>query len=139
MGFSRLFWPIAPFNNLGTSFILPLLSYVFNYFHKAIVFTTSDEMVNLLCSCIKMILINSKSHWNHLQSNFLDIETIEITNKHTCRVISLTQFFQLPTRPNFPSPQERRTRERFSQQYFYSYWKIYKRVVKLKRFSKKNS
>ncbi|KAK4706936.1 hypothetical protein R3W88_033497 [Solanum pinnatisectum] len=88
MGFSRLSCPIVPFNSLGTSSILLLPSYKHTYFQKAIVTTTSDEMVNLLCSC----------------SNLLDIETIEITNKHTCQVFSLTLLFQLPTRPNFPSP-----------------------------------
>ncbi|KAK4718044.1 hypothetical protein R3W88_016382 [Solanum pinnatisectum] len=98
MGFPQLSWPIVPFNILGTSSILSLPSYVLNYFQKAIiVFTTSDEMVNLLCSYI---------------------ETIEIINKQTCQVFSLTPLFQLPTGLNFPSPQVRRTRERFSQQSF---------------------
>ncbi|KAK4737237.1 hypothetical protein R3W88_000934 [Solanum pinnatisectum] len=95
MGFLRLSWPIVPFNSLGTSYILPLPSYILNYFQKAILIRIRDGMVNILCSCAKMILINSESHLNHLQSNLSDIETIEITNKHTCRVFSLTPFIKL--------------------------------------------
>ncbi|KAK4717980.1 hypothetical protein R3W88_016318 [Solanum pinnatisectum] len=78
MGFSWHSWPLAPFNSLGISSILLLPSYVLNYFQKAIIIITSDGMVNLLCSCI--------------------------TNKHTCRMFSLTSFFQIPIGPNFPSP-----------------------------------
>ncbi|KAK4707441.1 hypothetical protein R3W88_032988 [Solanum pinnatisectum] len=98
MRFSRLSWPTTPVNSLGTSFILPLPFYILNYFQKAILITTSDEIVSLLCN-----------------SNLPDIETIEITNKHTCRVFSLTPFFQLPIGPKFPSPQERGCTRRNTQ------------------------